>query len=227
MSFRIGQGCDIHPTAEIRVAHGYLGAGSVVRAGALIEGQHVEIGRESFVDRGAWIGGGSCWDECAFLKTGDWFHLGWNAQVNIARGVTLGHEVGLGIETKVFTHGAYLPATDGFPVQWGPVVMGDRVWAPNAWINPGVKIGSHVVIAARSLVNTDVPSGCLYGGIPGRVLRANCYGLTPAMWTEAQIIGICRDPVLRNQMRRNGVRFRWIEDPPGTWRSWREDPVER
>ena len=46
---------------------------------------------------------------------------------------------------------------------------------PNAWINPGVNIGDDVVIAAFSLVNKDIPSGCLAGGVPARVLKENVY----------------------------------------------------
>jgi hypothetical protein len=46
---------------------------------------------------------------------------------------------------------------------------------PNAWVNPGVKIGSDVVIAARSLVNRDIPSGSLAGGVPVKVLRSGAY----------------------------------------------------
>ena len=29
----------------------------------------------------------------------------------------------------------------------------DRVWLPNAWVNPGVTIGANVVVAARSLIH--------------------------------------------------------------------------
>ena len=49
--------------------------------------------------------------------------------------------------------------------------IGDRVWLPTASVNPGVTIGSDVVVAARSLVNHDVPAGCLAGGIPAQVLQ--------------------------------------------------------
>jgi tetrahydrodipicolinate N-succinyltransferase len=113
-------------------------------------------------------------DEGAFLNAGDFFHMGWNSQVNIAMGVEIGHEVGVGIETKIFTHGAYLPADLGFPVQWSPVKIGNMVWLPNAWVNPGVTIGDNVVVSARSLINSDLPSWCLAGGIPAKIIREDC-----------------------------------------------------
>jgi acetyltransferase-like isoleucine patch superfamily enzyme len=174
MAFIIGKGCQIDSTAVIDVRDGYLGDRSIVRAHARIEGQRVEIGSEAFVDLGAVIGGGSCFDPQAFLKAGDWLHMGMNSQINIARGVEIGHEFGCGIDTKIFTHGAYTDSYFlGAPVQWAPVKIGDHVWMPNAWVNPGVEIGNNVIIAARSLVNRDIPSGSLAGGTPATILKEN------------------------------------------------------
>lgn len=173
--FEIGEDCEIHPSARIDVAHGYLGDRAVVREGAVIEGTHVEIGAEAFVNRGAWIGGGSCRDPDASLVCGDFLHMGWNSHINIARPVRIGHEFGFGVESKLFSHGAYLSVWEGFPVDWAGVSVGDRVWLPNAWVNPGVSIGSDIVVAAHSLINHDLPDGCLAGGAPARVLRENAY----------------------------------------------------
>jgi len=172
--FTIGQNCIIHPTAEINVVEGSLGDNSVLAANVKIEGAHVDIGREAFLDRGAYIGGGSCFSKSAYLKAGDWFHMGMDSQVNTAMGVTLGDAVGLGVGTKVFTHGAYIDSFNlGAPVQWEPVTIGNNVWLPNAWVNPGVSIGDNVVVASMSLINVNIPSGSLVGGIPAKVLKEN------------------------------------------------------
>lgn len=197
--FRIGENCRIHQSAVINVREGFIGDGALVLEGARIEGTRVEIGREAFIDRGATIGGGSCFDPNAFLVAGDWFHMGTNSQINTARGVTVGHELGCGIETKIFTHGAYIDSYNlGAPVQWAPVEIGDSVWLPNAWVNPGVRIGSNVVVAARSLVNRDLPEGCLAAGAPASILRANAF---PRPQTAAQkqelISGIVEQTWLR------------------------------
>jgi hypothetical protein len=102
--------------------------------------------------------------------------MGVGSHINTARGVTIGHEFGCGIETKIFTHGAYTDSYNmGSPVQWAPVQIGDSVWLPNAWVNPGVEIGSQVVVAARSLVNRSLPAGCLAGGVPAKVLKKNSF----------------------------------------------------
>lgn len=174
MAFHIGKNCQIHPSAIIDVHEGFLGDGSLIREGARIEGQRVELGRDTYLDRGAMIGGGSAFDPDAFLVCGDFLHMGWNSQINIACGVTIGHEFGCGIETKVFTHGAHLDSWGiGAPVQWAPVTIGNNVWMPNAWVNPGVTVGDRVLVAARSLVNRDIPSGAFAAGAPAKVVREN------------------------------------------------------
>jgi len=175
----------IHPdvmvaaTATIDVKDGEIGRGTIIEHGASLKGKYIKIGEESWIGEYASIGGGSCFDSEAYLKAGDWMHLGPYAHINTARGVTLGHEVGIGWRSAIFTHGAYESCLDGFPVEWGEVVIGDRVWLPHAWVNPNVVIGNDVVVAAMSLVNQCLPSGCLAGGIPVKILKENVYPSPP------------------------------------------------
>ena len=170
-----GKDVIIEEGAIIDVKDGFIGDRTIIRKGVRIEGTKVILGAESYLDYGAWIGGGSCFDKEASLIAGDWFHMGWNSQINIARRVSVGHEFGFGVESKIFTHGAYLPIDRGFPVQWGVVTIGDNVWLPNAWVNPGIVIGANVVVAAGSVVNRSIPEGCLAGGVPCKVIKENAY----------------------------------------------------
>lgn len=53
-----------------------------------------------------------------------------------------------------------------------PVAIGNDVWiGGNVTILPGVTIGSNVVIAAGAVVTKDVPDNCVFGGVPGRVIK--------------------------------------------------------
>lgn len=175
----IGRNVRIDPGARIRVTERLvIGDGTIIRRGALIEGRSVTLGRDSWIDEEAVIGGGSAFEWQSELVAKDFLHLGRYSQVNTARRVTLGSEVGIGIGSKIFTHGAYLSAFEGYPVRFKEVVIGDRVWLPNALVNPGVTIGSDVVVAAFSLVNRDLPSGCLAAGTPARVLREHVFPRT-------------------------------------------------
>jgi acetyltransferase-like isoleucine patch superfamily enzyme len=216
MSFEIGEGCQIHPTARIDVKHGSIGPRSIIREGVIIEGSSVVIGAEAYLDIRARIGGGSCFGIDSFMTAGDFLHMGVDSHINTARPVTLGDEVGVGVETKIWTHGAYLGLDMGFPVQWEPVWIGSRVWLPNAWVNPGVTIGNDVVVAAKSLVNRDIPDGSLCGGIPARVIRSNCY---PKFMSEEDIGPIFFKIFTRVKRNRVGPQdFKTVGQIPG----WRE-----
>ncbi|MCG9559209.1 MULTISPECIES: sugar O-acetyltransferase [Vibrio] len=53
-----------------------------------------------------------------------------------------------------------------------PITIEDDVWiGGNSVINQGVTIGARSVIAANSVVNSDVPPDCLYGGTPAKLIR--------------------------------------------------------
>ena len=52
------------------------------------------------------------------------------------------------------------------------VTIGDDVWiGGHAVINPGVTIGSNVVVASGAVVVKDVPSNCVVGGNPARIIK--------------------------------------------------------
>lgn len=223
MSLDIGKDVTIEDgkRVAIRAKSGFIGDRTIIRSGAVIEGTHVEIGTESYIDRFAVIGGGSCNDSGAYLKAGCWFHMGWNSQVNTARGVYIGDEVGLGIETKIFTHGAYLPIDYGFPAQWGTVYIGNRVWIPNAWVNPGVAISDDIVIAARSLVAHSLEVPGMYAGCPAVIVKP--YGSVSLPFYALLILGRIEDSILRDMASRYYFSDEQIFDVKGT----RFDLVQR
>jgi acetyltransferase-like isoleucine patch superfamily enzyme len=54
-----------------------------------------------------------------------------------------------------------------------PVVIGDDVWIGHgSMILKGVTIGDRAIVAAHSVVTRDVPSDCIVGGNPARILRS-------------------------------------------------------
>lgn len=58
------------------------------------------------------------------------------------------------------------------PRRFAPVRVGDNVWVGrSAIILPGVTIGDHAVIAAGSIVTSDVPARTLVAGVPARQIR--------------------------------------------------------
>lgn len=59
-----------------------------------------------------------------------------------------------------------------FPLTGGQITIGADAWiAAEAFIGPGVSIGTRAVVLARSVVVRDVEDGAVVGGNPSRVLR--------------------------------------------------------
>lgn len=111
----------------------------------------------------------------AILKIGN--HVGISgASIYAESSIEIGDHVLLGANARIYD-------TDFHPIHFqdrlaktsaktAPVLIGDHVWlAANVTILKGVHIGARSVIAAGSVVASDIPEDCLAGGIPARVIR--------------------------------------------------------
>lgn len=57
------------------------------------------------------------------------------------------------------------------PNNTAPIIIGNDVWlGTGSKILKGVKIGDGAIIAAGAIVNEDVPSNAIVGGIPAKIL---------------------------------------------------------
>lgn len=172
----LGDGVRIGRHSTIRVLDQLeIGAGGTVNERCEISGRRVRLGQELWMLPGAKIGGGSAFENASSLEAGHFLHLGVDTLINTARAVVIGHEVGLGTRTSIYTHGAYPSRLMGFPVAFDGVEIGDFTWVPGATINPGVRIGRNCVIGVNSLVTSNIPDGSLAAGSPAKVLRENAY----------------------------------------------------
>jgi acetyltransferase-like isoleucine patch superfamily enzyme len=152
-----------------------IGAYGTVNESCEIGGRRITIGEELWMLPTAKIGGGSAYEHPSRLEIGHYAHLGVQTLINTARPVTIGHEVGLGTRTSIYTHGAYPSRLQGFPVAFDGVAIGDFTWVPGATINPGVRIGRNCVIGVNSLVTSSLPDGSLAVGSPAKVIKENAY----------------------------------------------------
>lgn len=74
---------------------------------------------------------------------------------------------------NIMGHGweQFTPALCDLPLK-GDTVVGNDVWiGQNVTVMPGVNIGDGAIIAANSVVASDVPPYCVAGGDPCRVIR--------------------------------------------------------
>jgi len=97
-------------------------------------------------------------------------------KLNTNYSINIGDSVGIGEYVDIWTHGSFPPVLNGFPAQFGKVVIGSNVWLPaKSTVMPGVTIGDNIVIGANSIINKNLPSGSLCAGMPVKIIRKNMY----------------------------------------------------
>lgn len=107
----------------------------------------------------------------ASLLVGEHSYIGPQSLVNAEESVSIGHHSAVGPRSMIYTHGSFLPYTEGYWVSFGPVTLGDYVWcAAGVFIRPGVTIGDRVFVNSRSVVTGDVAPGEVVDGHPARVV---------------------------------------------------------
>ena len=92
-------------------------------------------------------------------------------------GITIGNDVIMGPQVKIFSENHSFDQTDVLIRKQGEtrkgVVIGDNCWiGAGVTILDGVTIASGCVIAAGSVVSTSIPENSLAMGIPARVMRS-------------------------------------------------------
>jgi len=151
----------------------------------------VTLGEYVYWDSHVLVGHGGKFSPDAHLRVGSYCMLASFVRLNVNYSITIGEYVGIGEYVAIWTHGAWLPVLDGFPADFGPVTIGDRVWLTGkSTILPGRTIGSNVVIGMHALINKNLPDGCLAGGVPVKIIRENLYPNQDASRDEALIATI-------------------------------------
>ena len=146
-------------------------------------GNNVKITCKNF-EAGEWlyicddveVGRGGCTGPNSNVKIGNHVGIFEGTIINPSESVEIGDDVGIGGEVMIWTHGAWLDVTQGFPSDFGPVKIGNNVWLPaRSIVLPNVTIGNNSVIGIGSIINRDLPEGCFAAGAPCKVLKENCY----------------------------------------------------
>lgn len=92
--------------------------------------------------------------------------------------ITLGNHVRIAHGVSFVTHDGGVWVLRGMYEElcdidkFGPITVGDNVHiGMNAFIMPGVKIGSNCIIGCGAIVTHDVPDGSVAVGVPARVIE--------------------------------------------------------
>ena len=114
---------------------------------------------------------------CEFGKTisiGEKTFINMNVTMLDGAKIMIGNNVLIGPNTQLYcaSHDLNYLNRRNWETICGPITIEDDVWiSGNVVINQGVTIGARSVIAANSVVNTDVPPDSLYGGTPAKLIR--------------------------------------------------------
>jgi acetyltransferase-like isoleucine patch superfamily enzyme len=107
------------------------------------------------------------------FRVGRCCYIGPQSLINVTEDITIGNRVGIGARAMIYTHGSFLPFTEGYWVRFAPVKIGSDVWiAAGVFIHPGVEIGMQVFVNSRSVVVSSLESGGLYEGNPAKKIGA-------------------------------------------------------
>ncbi|TNE54703.1 MAG: acyltransferase [Bacteroidetes bacterium] len=107
-------------------------------------------------------------------------HIGRNSRVGLGNTiigpVRIGDSVNMAqhITISGLNHGyedVHLPPCDQ-PCQCAEIYIGNHCWiGANVVITAGVKLGTHVVVAAGSVVTKSVPAFCVVAGNPAKIIK--------------------------------------------------------
>lgn len=165
-------GAEIGPRAEIgwfsavlgrRVR---LGAHSVVRPFTLIN-----VSGDVTLDAYAEISSFTLVYGAAGLSLGQGSYIGPQSLLNTEEDVRIGAGSALGARSLVYTHGSFLPYTEGYWVKLAGVTVGDKVWcAAGVFLHPGTEIGANSFVNSCAVVSGVIPPGSVVEGNPAKVV---------------------------------------------------------
>jgi acetyltransferase-like isoleucine patch superfamily enzyme len=155
-----------------RLRFKHIGKGSYIKRGVIVEGnpKRISIGDNFKIWQRCFIGIGK-----GELRIGNNGLLGVNSYINVSDSkVTIGNGVAIAPFCQIYSYSHhYYPdskVNESFKV--GEVVIEDDVLIGcNSVILPGVRIGARAIVAAGSVVVSDVDSNTIVGGVPAKFIK--------------------------------------------------------
>ena len=107
------------------------------------------------------------------LEIGEGTVISWKVIVYNLGKITIGHDTIISQYVHICAGNHDFKSPD-FTLLKTPVTIGNHVWiAADAFIAPGVNIGDHSVIYARSVVVKNIPDNTVAAGHPAKPLHEN------------------------------------------------------
>lgn len=144
-----------------------IGNYSQIRQFTFIVCSSVSIGNYTEIAMLVWIWG------AGRLDVGNKCYIGPRCIINLRRNdFKMGMYAGLGPGSIVYTHGQWLPYTQGWPRTYGDVILEDYAWVPaKVFLSPGVKVGTRSIVGSGAVVTRDIPPRSFAAGVPAKVVQ--------------------------------------------------------
>lgn len=170
-SVKIGKNVEINCKEKL-----FIGDNSIIGDNVKINCTSFSAGDYLYMMDGSEVGRGGCNGPNSRVTIGNNVGIFERTIINPSDEVVIGDNTGIGGEVMIWTHGAWLDITQGFPADFGPVHIGKNVWLPaRSIVLPNVNIGDNVVIGINSIINRNLPNGCFAAGSPCKVIKENVY----------------------------------------------------
>jgi acetyltransferase-like isoleucine patch superfamily enzyme len=164
-SAKIGAHTVIHPGVMIIAKHVEIGSDVKIRFGTMVNVRSFSVGKKTLI--GYFVSAKGMSD----LKTGPACVVGPNTMINCDCPVTLGCYTGVGPRSTLFTHGSFLPVTEGYRVSFGPIDLKDRSWVTmNSTVGPGVTVGEGTNVMPGTVLLESVGPNRLVAGNPAKLV---------------------------------------------------------
>ena len=160
----IGKKTIIHFGVLLRVNKLVLKDGSIIKFGTFIHARTLELGRKSSIGFFTLVNGA----DDLIIK--DACIIGARTMINCDRSVTFEYYSGNGPGCFLYTHGSFLPVTEGYHATFAPICIKEKVWIQmNCKIGPGVTIGEGSVILPGTVLLENVEANKLVVGDPAKL----------------------------------------------------------
>lgn len=148
----------------------------------IVGGANIEIGNDCCFGSDLYLTAWNVGNQTSKIKIGNHCSFGsWN-HVSASNLITIGNGVLTGKWVTIVDNSHGSTSFNDLQIRpWlrpiiskGPIIIGNNVWiGDKATILPGVTIGDGCVIAANAVVTKDVPSNCVVGGNPAKIIKQN------------------------------------------------------
>jgi len=156
---RIGDRVLIHPGVLILCRHVEIGSDSKIRFGVWIRARSFKLGEKSLLGYFLHVKG------LTDFHVGSACVIGPETIVNCDCPVTLEYYSGVGPGCCLFTHGSFLPVTEGYRTRFGPITLKSKAWVTmRCTVGPGVTIGEGTNVVPGTILIESVGPNRLVAG---------------------------------------------------------------